>query len=577
MTTEFKSSRRFSRQGSVLNLVLIGLLGAIVLAVGTWLYFGGSSVSELDEPIPTKAFRGLFVKEVLDQGELQSFDNVEVRSNVKSRYGSRGVTVRWVIPEGTKVKAGDKLIELRSDEIKENLENQKIEVANAEEAYNTAVNNWESAKAARDEYLQGVYKESLVAVENEITEATEQLAEAEEYYKFSLKLAAKNFIQSTELRSDESKVNRARRTLNLALKKKEVLEGLTLKKNEIDLESKIAIAENKIAAAQKSWDIEKETLAEVEEQFAAATIYCPEEVKEELQVVYANIFSRRGSSEFVLEEGASVREGQVLIRLPNPNKMEVRATVNESRVTSIDPGMDVVISVDALNGRKFEGVVRKVNPYAEPEGWGGGGVRKYAVYIDVLNPNADIRPGMNTSVLIETDRLPDALQVPIQAVYGYRGKTFCLAKQKGKWVTIEVEVGENNDTNVVIESGLEEGDVVALNPAGFKDLLVLPDLPELEEEPKDRKDGKGKRRGNDREKGDSKGMKSDSSKKSGDVRSNEQEYGDGSKSRDTGKKGRKQSDDRKFQKPNQKKGDSRDSGPNSETAVKPSKAHQNKA
>ena len=167
--------------------------------------------------------------------------------------------------------------------------------------------------------------------------------------------------------------------------------------------------------------------------------------------------------------------------MPNPDKMQVRATVNESRVTSIKESMDVKISVDALNGKELFGQVKKVNQYAEPEGWGGGGVRKYAVYIDVLNPIPEIRPGMNTSVLVETERTENALMVPIQCVYGYRGKTFCLVKNGEQWDTTEVEVGSNNDTNVIITSGIEEGSEVGLNPAGFKDLLELPDIAEVDQ------------------------------------------------------------------------------------------------
>ncbi|MEE2643045.1 MAG: efflux RND transporter periplasmic adaptor subunit, partial [Planctomycetota bacterium] len=267
-----------------------------------------------------------------------------------------------------------------------------------------------------------------------------------------------------------------------AKKSRLVLEKYTKKKFEKDFESKITIAKSKWEAAKNNLEIEQKQLAEIKEQLDACNIICPE--GKSGQVVYANIFSRRGSSEFILEEGASVREGQVLIRLPNPNKMQVRATVNESRVTSIKEGMDVKISVDALNGRELSGSVNKVNQYAEPEGWGGGGVRKYAIYIDVNNPIPEIRPGMNASVLVQTARIEDALMIPIQCVYGYRGKTFCLKKAGDLWKTVEVQVGANNDTNVIVEGGLERGEVVALNPAGFKELLDLPDLPEVNESEK---------------------------------------------------------------------------------------------
>lgn len=480
-----------SRRGSVLNLVLIAVLTVVLLGVGTWLFIGTAGPSALDEPLTAKVVRGTFTKEVLDQGEIQSSENFEIRCQVKSRYGSRGVTVKNVVEEGTKVKGGDFLIQLRSDEIEENFENQTIEVNNAKDALTAALNNLESEQVAKLEYEKGTYIESLELINNQISQAETDRDKARDYLEFSKKLQAKGFITGTELANDEAELQRRERDLKSAMRSKMVLEKYSYKKNIKDFDSRIAIAQSKYDAAKNNLAIEKKQLAEIKEQLDACTISVPE--GQSGTVVYANIFSRRGNSEFVLEEGATVREGQVLIRLPNPNKMQVRATVNESRVTSIEEDMDVKISVDALNGRELVGTVTKVNQYAEPEGWGGGGVRKYAVYVKIINPIPDIKPGMNASVLVEVERIESTLLVPIQGVYGYRGKTFCLVKRNDQWETVEVAVGSNNDTNVVIESGLEEGEEVALNPAGFKHLLNLPDIEEPEESASDRRDAKKKR------------------------------------------------------------------------------------
>ncbi len=73
-----------------------------------------------------------------------------------------------------------------------------------------------------------------------------------------------------------------------------------------------------------------------------------------------------GSSEFVVEAGAMVRELQTLFLLPDPNKMQVRAKVNESRITLIREGMPVKIQVGQ---QELIGRVSKVNKYAEAGGW----------------------------------------------------------------------------------------------------------------------------------------------------------------------------------------------------------------
>ena len=77
-------------------------------------------------------------------------------------------------------------------------------------------------------------------------------------------------------------------------------------------------------------------------------------------VVHANKFSSRGgNAEFVVEPGATVRERQTIIRLPDPSQMQVECKINESRITLIREGMAAKISVDAIPGMKLKGRVHK--------------------------------------------------------------------------------------------------------------------------------------------------------------------------------------------------------------------------
>ena len=184
---------------------------------------------------------------------------------------------------------------------------------------------------------------------------------------------------------------------------------------------------------------------------------------------------------------------------------------------------------------------------------------------------------MNSSVLIETERIVDALLLPIQCVYGYRGKTFCLVKNGSDWKTVEVKIGSNNDTNVVVEDSINEGDQVALNPAAFKDLMDLPDIPEVDDKDK----SKGKRGAGSKEKSKSDYKKKSAGKGSGKSKGG-QSKGKKKESKGNFSKGNdsdsKNSPGKSTPNPNQsgKKG-SRESGPNSETAKKPTKADGKKA
>ena len=102
-------------------------------------------------------------------GEVESSSNTEIVCEVKSR-GSGGTAILWVIEEGTKVKKGEKLVELDAAELDLNLKEQKIQVITAESRLATAEAKLEQAKIARQEYLEGVYKTD----EKEILIATDR-------------------------------------------------------------------------------------------------------------------------------------------------------------------------------------------------------------------------------------------------------------------------------------------------------------------------------------------------------------------------------------------------------------------
>ena len=186
----------------------------------------------------------------------------------------------------------------------------------------------------------------------------------------------------------------------------------------------------KLSSERKSLAVETEKLAEIEDMIDKCNIEVPEGVKG--QVVFAKE-SSRGGNDWVLEEGTSVRQNQVLIRLPNPEEMEVKALINEQSITQIEAGMAATIKVDALNNKTLTGVVTKVNQYAESSGWMSSSIRKYAVLVKIIDPPPALKPGMNASVTIQVQYEPEVLLAPIQCIYSVQDRQFCLAKMGEQW------------------------------------------------------------------------------------------------------------------------------------------------
>ena len=95
---------------------------------------------------------------------------------------------------------------------------------------------------------------------------------------------------------------------------------------------------------------------------------------------------------------------------------------------------------------------------------------EYGALIRVIDPPAILRPGQRAKVKIYIDQKENVLQTVVQSVTVRNNLHFCLVKGGGKtWSVRQVSIGPNNDRFVVIKSGLNEGDQVAIDPDSLWD------------------------------------------------------------------------------------------------------------
>ncbi|MCX6249198.1 MAG: efflux RND transporter periplasmic adaptor subunit [Bacteroidetes bacterium] len=120
--------------------------------------------------------------------------------------------------------------------------------------------------------------------------------------------------------------------------------------------------------------------------------------------------------------------GTEIMRIANLNEMEAQVEVNENDIVRVKMGDTALIEVDAYLNRKFKGIVTEIATSANTTGVSVDQVTNFNVkihlikdsYKDLLdpkNPNfSPFRPGMSTTVEIQTETARDALTIPIQAV-----------------------------------------------------------------------------------------------------------------------------------------------------------------
>ena len=376
---------RNRRRGISLRNLLIALAAFAGVGAVVWFTFPSLSLSSQDTgPMMYTVTLGDFVHDITERGNVESASNVEIRCEVESR-GSQGTMILELIDEGAYVEPGDILCKLDSSSLEQELVQQQIVCNTSEAAVIQAKNNYETAVIAKDEYILGTYAEALQGIEGDIFVAEENLRRARQTLAYTEKLFARGYVTSLAVEADEFSVRDAETKLAQESTRKEVLEKYTKEKNVKQLDADIKTTEAKLKSEEHSYGLDKEKLADLEAQVKKCTVVAPDYG----QVVYANVTDRRGGSEIIIEEGGSVRERQVIFRLPDPDRMQVKAKINEASVSMVESGMNAGIRLDAFPDLELKGEVEKVNEYPVPTSFFSGNVKEYETTIRIHMPNQE--------------------------------------------------------------------------------------------------------------------------------------------------------------------------------------------
>ncbi len=454
--------------GFISTKTLVGLASAGILSFAWWAMDDDSTVDGEIQPLFEKVTKGEFKLEFTEPGEIESAENIEINCEVKSR-SSAGVSILELVPEGTVVEKGDFLVRLDDADLQKDLLTQRISVHRARAALVKAKADVEAAELALDEYLSGSFRQEEEQMESAEFVARENLRRAEEYLAYSKKLATKGYLPEAQLEADQFAVEKARKELDLAMTKLEVLRVHSRKAKVNDLNASIMTARAQLKSAENSFELESTKEKEISDQIAKCVISSPAAG----EVTYANRNNSSSGEGILIEEGKQVRERQTIIRLPNASLMRVRAKVNESRIEQVKPGMPCSITIDAFRGLALRGEVESVSDYplASVSRYTSH-IKEYATEIIIENPPEGIRSGMSAKVTILSERQEDVLQIPLTAVIRKDGQSFCIVKKGESSLSLRaIEIGTPNLTHAILQGGLSEGDQVVVNPDSFPDVL----------------------------------------------------------------------------------------------------------
>ena len=450
------------------RIIGIGIL-LVGLSIGYVYLFNTDSepvVSALDDALTYSVTRLDFEAFVTETGDVASASNREVRCEVEAR-GAAGTTIIKIVEEGTSVQTGDFIVMFDSSALENDETAQRIVVANNRANLIQAESQLANAERTLVEFEKGLYQQEVTLIESEVFVAQENVERSLAKLLHSQRLAAKGFTSIEQLRGDQFQHAKAKRDLTAAKLKLNVYREFTRERLTGEYNASIKQKTAQLDAAQSTLDLSTSRLADIQEQIIKCKVLAPSEG----QVVYAND-ERKG---IVIEEGAIIRDNQVVVRLPDIKNMEVAVRINESHVNRIQTEQYARIELDADPDNPLEGKVRQVAAYPFPLRWHGAPL-EYDTKVTVINPPSTLRPGLRAKVKIYFESQTGVLQVPLASVMEHDESHYCLVRTDTGWDTRRVTIGTNNNTHVIIKNGISEGEVVTLTPFRFIQRSELDDL-----------------------------------------------------------------------------------------------------
>ncbi len=184
--------------------------------------------------------------------------------------------------------------------------------------------------------------------------------------------------------------------------------------------------------------------------------------------------------------GTNLMAGTDMMRIADLSRMEAQVEVNENDIVRVSLGDTALIEVDAYLDHKFKGIVTEIANSAKTTGVSADQVTNFDVKILILPESfkglnfkgeTPLRPGMSTTVDIQTESKTDIVTVPIQAVTTRTDTTELMVSTTNDDIRTlvfvsdgtyalarDVKTGIQDNSYIEITSGISENEQIISAP-----------------------------------------------------------------------------------------------------------------
>jgi HlyD family secretion protein len=381
---------------------------AVVLLVAGFGLVRMAKGSTIDANRLAKVTRGDVARSVIATGKIQPITKVEVKSKAS------GIVQKLYVDINDRVKKGQELAQLDQQEIGDQVDAQRAQLASAEANVTTYEANIEQDKVNAAAPDLPMYKATLdrnLEMQKEGIVSRQTLDDANRDYLAAL---TKRDAAKAQIGVDTAKLKQARA---------QVLQS-------------------------------QASLKQLEEQLAYTTIVAPMDgviLSRDVEMgdAVSSILVLGSTATLVMTEG-------------DTSEVYVQGKVDEADIAHVYLGQPARIKVESFRDRLFYGKVTKIAPMGVEK----DNVTTFEVRVSINNPGGELKANMTANAEILLDEHKGVLTVPENAVM-YDGQKNASVQipdrgQKDGARKVPVTVGLSNGSVTEVLSGLKEGDQVVL-------------------------------------------------------------------------------------------------------------------
>jgi HlyD family secretion protein len=442
---------------------------------------------------------------VTEDGKLKAIKYHPIFPQLK---GSASIT--FIVPEGTQVKKGDKVVEFDKKALQDALQTRsgeleaarrevvmkeealKIQRATSKAAVKAALTKKDEADVALKVYRDLEGPKKLQEMESQKNEYLTKLQAAQKTLdEFKKQLEDQLFNEDSQRRRIEAQVADARETVDSYKKAIEQIEVSkkvfkrydypqniktkmqAIENADLEVEKARVAANSEVLAKEAEYNKVRDSIIrltrdieDLGQQIERMELKAPADG----MVLYGDPSNERSYyyDESRIRVGANWYGSNTIVTIPDLSAFEVTLTIGEEYRGKLQEGIPTTLTMEAIPGLLIAGKLTEISKLARNRHpWDQSSPKVFdgKVLPDKNDPR--MIPGMSVRVEMLAETVNNALVVPVEGIFNEDGRTVCYVKRhtpEGGVDRREVEVGKSNEHLAQVLKGLREGELVDVSP-----------------------------------------------------------------------------------------------------------------